>query len=292
MAWTVEWVDASGNREIFNDCADEATIAELYNKRLAEKRNVEKRKFDGTDVFSQSQARKEARRLAGQDAAAGPGRKKRTKTSHSIEVAPNASSSGQTKQQPETTGTQFQPSDEPLSESTKIQINNSDQVERPTTGHLGEGGESEPQPSSKDPTPSGTEQGEDGSGIKGESQSSHAQKQGHPKNPDRHFYLLRPSTAASVRVLAPIKEGSSLTKILRGRMVRGFPTIYVLPQQADSLPNEFVLEKAYLKSRKAEDKELRKLIEEIPNDGDELEEGEVKVPDGNSILDMLRRDVS
>ncbi|GAB7361599.1 hypothetical protein MBLNU230_g1651t1 [Neophaeotheca triangularis] len=281
VAWTIEWVDSSGKSEISDNFTDDVPIGELFSRRLAEKRNAVKRELDGHGLHSQSQARKEAKRLEGLDLEAESGRgSKIRKTSHVANPNPSPGSHDHATQwnaprmtkAPATSGTDPASGSEMSSGicDDRVAVLDATKTATPGSPHKG-GNDSETEP-----------------GI----EPSSALKQKAAEDRDTNIYLLRPGTAASVRVLAPVKKSLSLTQLLRGRIVRGFPILYVLPNQPDSLPEGFLLEKEYLKSRKEEDKELRKLIEEVPDAGDEMEEGEVEVPDGNSILDMLRRDVS
>ncbi|KAI9794342.1 MAG: hypothetical protein M1816_005411 [Peltula sp. TS41687] len=62
----------------------------------------------------------------------------------------------------------------------------------------------------------------------------------------RHFYLLRPLTSTSSRVLIPMSPTSSIADCLRERVVLEFPTFYVLPYPSDALPSGCVTETQYL----------------------------------------------
>lgn len=64
-----------------------------------------------------------------------------------------------------------------------------------------------------------------------------------------HLYLLRPHTPSSYpKVLAPIDPSQSLEVILRCRTVLEFPTIYVLGVESRNLPDQFMLERDFLKA--------------------------------------------
>jgi hypothetical protein len=67
--------------------------------------------------------------------------------------------------------------------------------------------------------------------------------------PPLHFYLLKPSTTTSQKVLIPLHRNATLTSCLRDRTVLEFPTIYVLPHAPASLPAEdYILEEQYLRT--------------------------------------------
>jgi hypothetical protein len=109
-----------------------------------------------------------------------------------------------------------------------------------------------------------------------------------------YFYLLRPFTASKSIVLTPIDSSKSLTECLQGQTVLEFPTIYVLPDEPDSLPTGFLLAEQYEKVQKAEEVEVDDLMQRTnQSTGGALTASreEDKPLDANSILDMLKRDV-
>lgn len=68
-----------------------------------------------------------------------------------------------------------------------------------------------------------------------------------PKERNYNLYLLRPSTPASFpKVLKHIDPDKTLTELLWNRKVLEFPTIYVLENKPEELPNAFMSEKAFL----------------------------------------------
>ncbi|KAI9840144.1 MAG: hypothetical protein M1838_004205 [Thelocarpon superellum] len=74
-----------------------------------------------------------------------------------------------------------------------------------------------------------------------------------------HFYLLRPRTPCTVRVLIPLPHTMALSECLRDRRVLEFPTIYVLPSAPDLLPEGFVSESEYLGRPDADDSTMERL---------------------------------
>jgi hypothetical protein len=76
-----------------------------------------------------------------------------------------------------------------------------------------------------------------------------------PITPHRgvYFYLHRPRTTTKKPVLIPIPPHTTLANALRERTVLEFPTLYVLPDSAESLSaneeeSQFILEKDYLRT--------------------------------------------
>jgi hypothetical protein len=62
-----------------------------------------------------------------------------------------------------------------------------------------------------------------------------------------HLYLHRPLTPSSFpKVLVPLNLNKTLTDLLRKREVLEFPTIYVLHEPPEDIPEKFMLEKHYL----------------------------------------------
>ncbi|KAJ5178217.1 uncharacterized protein N7500_000916 [Penicillium coprophilum] len=68
-----------------------------------------------------------------------------------------------------------------------------------------------------------------------------------------YFYLHRPRTTTKKPVLAPLLQSSTLNVVLRNRTVLEFPTIYALPESAETLfadkdNSKFILEEDYLRT--------------------------------------------
>jgi hypothetical protein len=108
------------------------------------------------------------------------------------------------------------------------------------------------------------------------------------------FYLLKPATASNSKVLIPVNPEDTLTQCLNGQTVQEYPTFYALNEGPHALPADFITEEEYNRLRKAEDAELKSLVQGAgvrkdvqeppgPDPSEEL--------DSQSILDMLKRDV-
>ncbi|KAJ4367299.1 Box C/D snoRNA accumulation [Neocucurbitaria cava] len=123
------------------------------------------------------------------------------------------------------------------------------------------------------------------------------------------FFLLKPRTSSSRRVLIPLLDPSTqtLAEYLHGRTVLEFPTIYAFPTSATTtmvgLPPsaEFMLEEEYAKQEGEEQREFDELLRELDpeilkrlraergmDEGEGEREEEV---DSKKILDVLKQDL-
>ncbi|OCL07267.1 hypothetical protein AOQ84DRAFT_432231 [Glonium stellatum] len=116
-----------------------------------------------------------------------------------------------------------------------------------------------------------------------------------------HFYLVKPHTSSSRRVLIPLSNETTLSTGLRGRVVLEFPTIQVLLQPPESLPSKFQLESEYLDQELKERNELEELLATVQPPGTPIaeyeggparSEGKDENLDDKKILEVLRRDLS
>lgn len=120
--------------------------------------------------------------------------------------------------------------------------------------------------------------------------------------PPLHFYLLRPHTPSSSRVLVPLSPSSTLAELLKNRVILEFPTIITLSQPPDRLPDGYMLESEFLGLSKNENEEIEGLLAVLP--AGSLDRGDVvgwgshtdtKVGhsdlDDRKILDVLRGDL-
>lgn len=108
------------------------------------------------------------------------------------------------------------------------------------------------------------------------------------------FYLLRPGTSTSAKVLIPLDAEASLTQNLQDRTVLEYPTIYGLSSNSDELPEGFLTEEQYLRMRKREDGELREALDKagpLPSPIQQSDSVGSDV-DPQRVLDMLKRDVT
>jgi hypothetical protein len=114
------------------------------------------------------------------------------------------------------------------------------------------------------------------------------------------FFLLKPRTSSSRRVLIPLISTATIGECLNGRTVLEFPTIYVFPDSAKQLPEDFMLEADYLKQEGEEQKEFDELISELDpeilkrlrDDGQQssARQGREEEVDSREILDVLKKD--
>ena len=110
----------------------------------------------------------------------------------------------------------------------------------------------------------------------------------------QYFYLLKPLTASKAKVVIPLDLASTLTECLAHRTVLEYPTIFVLADPPDALPEGVMLNDAYKIQEKAEHREVHGLLQEAQRSGADMGmvAGQDEKPlDAGSILDMLQRDV-
>ncbi|KAF2638015.1 HIT finger domain-containing protein [Massarina eburnea CBS 473.64] len=116
--------------------------------------------------------------------------------------------------------------------------------------------------------------------------------------PKYDFFLLRPRTSSSRRVIIPIDPHRTLADCLRGHTVLEFPTIYLFPESTKPPPEDFMLNDEYARQEGEEQKEFEDLIQHvgpealraIRNDHEDDKAGEEL--DSKKILDVLKQDIS
>ena len=119
------------------------------------------------------------------------------------------------------------------------------------------------------------------------------------------FFLLKPRTSTTRRVLIPLDASSTIAESLRGRTILEFPTIHVFPPDLGELPkDEFMLQDEYAELEGEQQKEFDELMGELDpeilkrlKEGDEGASrdgvagvGEDEV-DSKKILDVLKQDL-
>ena len=115
-----------------------------------------------------------------------------------------------------------------------------------------------------------------------------------------HFYLVKPHTSSSRRVLIPLSNEATLSTGLRGHVVLEFPTIQVLFKPPESLPSEFQLEDDYLDQELKEQSEFEELLATVQPPGASMEnesglacnKERNENLDNKKILEMLGRDLN
>lgn len=119
------------------------------------------------------------------------------------------------------------------------------------------------------------------------------------------FFLLKPRTSTTRKVLIPLDSSSTIAESLRGRTVLEFPTIHMFPPDLGELPkDEFMLEEEYAELEGEQQKEFDELMEELdPEILRRLKEGEdgpsrdgvgavgEEEVDSKKILDVLKQDL-
>lgn len=113
------------------------------------------------------------------------------------------------------------------------------------------------------------------------------------------FYLLKPGTTSSSKVLIPLDPQATLTTSLQDQTVLEYPTLYVLPHSPACLPSPFLLEKDYKTIHSGEEDELSEAIKQAGpamaargSRGHDSHAAPNTQLDPQKILDMLKRDVT
>ena len=89
------------------------------------------------------------------------------------------------------------------------------------------------------------------------------------------FYLLRPFTRGTQRVLHPLLEDKTIFEVLQGQEIFEFPTVYVLETGPEKLPAGFITEEEYAA-------QTTKLIAEVDTELQGLRNPEFKDTSGSS----------
>ncbi|OQE32593.1 hypothetical protein PENFLA_c001G08779 [Penicillium flavigenum] len=115
-----------------------------------------------------------------------------------------------------------------------------------------------------------------------------------------YFYLHRPRTTTKKPVLTPLLQSSTLNTVLRNRTVLEFPTIYAMPESAETLfadkdNSKFILEEDYLHTAGPDE-----VGQSVTTSGDDDAAGNEALPgssvnlqdvDENLVLEVLKKDL-
>lgn len=120
-----------------------------------------------------------------------------------------------------------------------------------------------------------------------------------PITPHRgvYFYLHRPRTTTKKPVLIPLPPQITLANALRERMVLEFPTIYVLPNSAETLgadeeTSQFILEEEYIRTAAPEETaESDNESTGIDNDAGLPGAKDIGNVDEQKVLEVLKQDL-
>lgn len=167
----------------------------------------------------------------------------------------------------------------------------------------------EPSSSGQPPFPAKSRESDGKSTLKEGPESDNEVADGPPSGPrmdgsdskplptEYHFFLLKPRTSCSQRVLIPLAQSATLKESLTGRTVLDFPTIYVFNRSSPRSSDEFILEEDYLKQESEDQKEFESLMKDIKPETlraikreDDDGKGSDEV-DSKRILDVLKQDL-
>jgi len=85
-------------------------------------------------------------------------------------------------------------------------------------------------------------------------------KPGTADNTGNHYYLVKPRTGYTQKVLIPLSPFDILSKCLRQQVILEFPSIEVLSKPPSELPSNYILEEDYLGKFKTEQVEVKSRI--------------------------------
>jgi hypothetical protein len=113
-----------------------------------------------------------------------------------------------------------------------------------------------------------------------------------------YFYLHRPRTTTKKPVLIPLLQSSTLNNVLRNRTVLEFPTIYALPESAETLfadkdNSNFILEEDYLRTAEPEEIGQSSTTSDDDDAGNEALPGSANLQniDEKLVLEVLKQDL-
>jgi hypothetical protein len=112
-----------------------------------------------------------------------------------------------------------------------------------------------------------------------------------------YFYLHRPRTTTKKPVLVPLPPHTTLANALRERTVLEFPTIYILPDSAETLvanqdTSQFIVEEEYLRTAAPEETaESENEGTEMDNDAGLPGSADIENVDEQKVLEVLKQDL-
>jgi len=294
VTWSVEWIDADSTRYLQNECWESMPVGELFAMHKATLRNATERRSNKVSGSNPSGGHvRKRRQIANGPQCEADEQFLRQQSNHLQHVAnPDLSGAvdsgdgdmGKTVQTEILDGTEEDP---PLFEPHIAAEDESNQ--------FNETDNAEDSDSSMSPVQIITEAQEDTAlepaSNTGKEASDHTEQA--LQAPTRiHYYLHKTGTPSKHRILILLDPSATLTDALRGQIVQEYPTIYVLHVPPTALPSGFILGERYTRTFKpATD---TKPAEANYGHRSEMQpvSAESKQIDANSILDMLKRDVT
>lgn len=258
--WTMEWIDADGNRYLQDDCPAAKSVAELHGLHQAQQRNAAKRRHEGASSANKSSDRKRRKVDASNEHVA-------DSSLRSPEAVPLGTTSLQNVGSPRRSDVHDH--QDPLGDAA------AQDTDKPHDTHDDD---------DRDPT-AGTS-----------ADATLAVEATHQT--ETHYYLLKPGTTSNSKVLVVLDAQLSLTDSLRDRIVQEYPTIYALPYPPAALPSSYILESDYT-PRASDESGVTGSHHNAQNDrqgnaaskSGEGSQNAQQPLDANSILKMLKRDL-
>ena len=276
--WTVEWILPDGSRRL-RCCAEDDFIEDAYNSLFKDKAASKSRKRKRTG---------KRKLLDGDDES------QRTSNVHTEDTSPldPHTVAGALESKPE-----ISPSNDQVEESKKAtqHASNVESTEQTNKGTLAANERRSavygiPQSASNNDMESKAAPNASADDNATKSETGH---------PSPHFYLHRPLSTSSSRILIPLSPSATLRYSLSNQTVLEFPTIHVLHEPPSALPPGMQLERDYLRHARQMVKELDEELNDFSGEGYNFADSEGAPPendgvgfDESKVLETLKRDVA
>lgn len=331
VVWTVEWIDASGARHLQHDCLEADSIAELHTTLVTEQCKMQKR-YQGPEQAKANTRKTKRQRQQEESSPQGlvneDVQRQQGCMPHSGKGERTAETCTEREAKLEVDGLPKRSDADKAVE--QVRPADTDEAKRTVQGALysttdPQGGEatgclvrvdrngqprdirddasSHRSPLLVDIKPELERPEGDTARLATPDPSQHAEVLGMPSQmpesrPTNYYYLSKPGTPSTHRVLIPLDSDSTLTGSLHDRVVQEYPTIYVLPDAPDSLPECFTLESDYARGTRNSMTSHRQCAAMETNvagggmgNGTNADSGPDQL-DASSILEMLKRDIT
>jgi hypothetical protein len=115
-------------------------------------------------------------------------------------------------------------------------------------------------------------------------------KPGHNLLSDLNFYLHCPNTPSTIKSLIPINPNTTIADVVKERLLLEFPTIFILYDPPEMLPEPFILEADYAKQYGDQAASIPSTDE--ANGTTEKQDQDASQIDERRLIEVLRKDLS
>ncbi|TKA38749.1 hypothetical protein B0A54_08713 [Friedmanniomyces endolithicus] len=263
VLWTVEWSMESGEREVHHDCTESSALVDLFAESRIGRRVASSSRVD------EAENRQSKRR------------KRLDTTGTSVEAVAATTVT-------EPIVDQLAPGLDVRPEHTEVEDDGMKAVSVDTSAHSVSGAN----PNAEETSLKRHDPAIELDAVEGEATQKTMLL-------SRHFYLLRPATTGTSKVLIPLHGQATLTECLKNRTIQEYPTLFVLSNSPQALPAGFMLHDDYIRSVGEEDAGVTRHTPSTHGQRAVMEGGlegqqatvDSAPLDAQSILNMLKRDV-